>query len=198
MIDSSTSPDLADPASDGITVASALEAILITSDRPVPIARAAESMSVSGVPADTGAVEQAVSLLNESYADTGRSFRIERVAGGLRLMVLPDLAGVLTAFHSARASAKLSRAAIETLAVIAYRQPVTRAEVEAIRGVAAGDVLRSLIDRRLVTIAGRAEELGRPMLYGTTAEFLRMFGLSRLSDLPAAESFAAPVGGASE
>lgn len=198
MIESNLSPDLAEPALAGFTIESALEAILITSDRPVPASRAAEAMSTSGVPADAGAVEQAVAALNTSYASAGRSFRIEHVAGGLRLMVLPGLAGVLTAFHSARASTKLSRAALETLAVIAYRQPVTRAEIEAIRGVAAGDVLRSLIDRRLVTITGRAEELGRPMLYGTTAEFLKTFGLPRLSDLPAAEGFAVPLTGATE
>jgi segregation and condensation protein B len=104
-------------------------------------------------------------------------------------MTLPEFAEVVGAFHKERASAKLSKAAIETLSVIAYRQPITRADLEAIRGVACGEVLRTLIDKRLVTIAGRAEELGRPMLYGTTKEFLDNFGLASLKDLPPSSEF---------
>ena len=86
---------------------------------------------------------------------------------------------------------KLSPAALETLAIVAYRQPIVRAEIEAIRGVASGEVLRSLMERRLVRITGRAEELGRPMLYGTTREFLQVFGLASLADLPQRKEFAA-------
>ncbi|MHC4947976.1 MAG: SMC-Scp complex subunit ScpB, partial [Planctomycetota bacterium] len=86
-----------------------------------------------------------------------------------------------------RQQAKLSQAALETLAIVAYRQPILRAEIEAIRGVACGEVLRGLLDRRLVRVAGRAEELGRPMLYGTTSRFLKVFGLGGLADLPEVE-----------
>ena len=86
-------------------------------------------------------------------------------------------------------SGRLSRAALETLSIIAYRQPVTRASLEAIRGVACGEILRALLERRLVMIKGRAEELGRPMLYGTTKHFLDVFGLSSLKDLPKPEEF---------
>jgi segregation and condensation protein B len=101
-------------------------------------------------------------------------------------MTLPAMAPVLAAFHKARASNRLSRAAVETLAIIAYKQPLTRAHLESIRGVACGEVLRSLLERRMITIKGRAEELGRPMLYGTTKEFLDAFGLASLKDLPSA------------
>ena len=96
----------------------------------------------------------------------------------------PDVAPVLSRLLAARQQARLSQAAMETVSIISYRQPVLRAEIEAIRGVACGDVLRGLLERRLIRIAGRAEELGRPMLYGTTKEFLKVFGLSSPDDLP--------------
>jgi segregation and condensation protein B len=129
-------------------------------------------------------IDQAVAQLNEAYAATGRSFRIEQVAGGFRVMTLPAHAGVVAALHGQRTSARLTKAAIETLAIIAYKQPITRAQLEAIRGVACGEVLRSLMDRRLITVKGRAEELGRPILYGTTRQFLDHFGLASITDLP--------------
>jgi segregation and condensation protein B len=125
-----------------------------------------------------------VKSLNETYEQTGRSFRIEAVSGGFRVMTLPKFAPQIAVLHRRQASAKLSRASVETLAIIAYKQPITRAELEAIRGVSCGEVLKSLIDRRLVTIKGRAEELGRPMLYGTTKTFLDHFGLASVKDLP--------------
>jgi segregation and condensation protein B len=197
------------------TLGAAIEAILLTVDRPVPWPRLAEALGLIAPPADAGSDERpaagqieakprrrgrarqggedpaqqvasAVENLNRQYEATGRSFRIESVAGGYRVMTLPALAPVLAAFHKTRSSSRLSRAAVETLAVIAYKQPITRAHLEAIRGVACGEVLRSLLDRRLITIKGRAEELGRPILYGTTKEFLDAFGLASLKDLPSA------------
>ena len=135
-------------------------------------------------------LQAAIDDLNAQYAASGRTFRIEAVAGGVRMMTLPAFAPVLAAFHKARSGTRLSRPAIETLSIIAYRQPITRAQLEAIRGVSCGEVLRSLMERRLVTIKGRAEELGRPILYGTTKEFLDAFGLSSLKDLPSAEAAA--------
>jgi segregation and condensation protein B len=131
-----------------------------------------------------GLVEAAIALLNQQYQATSRSFRIERIAGGYRVMTLPAFAPALEAFHGKRERHALSRAAVETLAIIAYKQPITRAALESIRGVACGEVLRSLMERRLVTIVGRAEELGRPMLYGTSKAFLETFGLSSVKDLP--------------
>jgi segregation and condensation protein B len=99
-------------------------------------------------------------------------------------MTLPEHAETLAEFHRSRLPGKLSRAAVETLAIIAYKQPITRAQLEAIRGVSCGEVLKSLMERRIVTIKGRAEELGRPMLYGTTKQFLDQFGLASINDLP--------------
>jgi len=167
--------------------AAPLEAVLLTLDRPVSPAKLGEALSLG--PQGTDIIERAIEQLNEEYRASGRSFKIERVAGGFRLMTLPEFADIVGAFHKDRASAKLSKAAIETLSVIAYRQPITRADLEAIRGVSCGEVLRTLVDKRLVTIAGRAEELGRPMLYGTTKEFLDNFGLASLKDLPPSSEF---------
>ena len=168
----------------------AIEAVLLTLDKPTSAVRLAEALHVETD--DTSgrkSIEQAIEDLNEQYAQTGRSFRIEKIAGGYRLMTLAQFAPVVAAFHVARSKAKLSRPAIETLAIVAYKQPITRADLESIRGVSCGDVLRSLIDRRLITITGRAEELGRPMLYGTTKDFLDVFGLSSVKDLPPVTEF---------
>ena len=129
-------------------------------------------------------VDAAIVELNSQYESTGRAFRIECVSGGYRVMTLAVHAGVVAALRGTPEPTRLSRAAVETLAIIAYRQPITRADLEAIRGVACGEVLRSLMDRRLITVAGRAEELGRPLLYGTTKQFLDSFGLASLKDLP--------------
>jgi len=176
------------PASDPPTpgrLDAAVEALLLSLDRPTPSAKLAEAVGGAGLAEVTAeGVDASVERLNASYAETGRAFRIEHVAGGLRLMTLPEFAPILAAFHRLRAPSRLTRAALETLAIVAYRQPVTRAELEAIRGVACGEVLRSLLDRKLIRIAGRAEELGRPMLYGTTKQFLDTFGLASLQDLP--------------
>lgn len=136
-------------------------------------------------------VKKAVADLNREYEATGRAFRIESVAGGYRLMTLPRYAPVIEEFLGRRERTALSRPAVETLAIIAYKQPITRAQLEAVRGVACGEVLKTLVERRLVTITGRAEELGRPMLYGTTKPFLEAFGLSSLKDLPSIEEFRA-------
>jgi segregation and condensation protein B len=179
-------------------IAPAIEAILMSLDKPVRITRLAEALGlwhardadddpeaeVSGSGAD--AIREAVDELNETYERTGRSFRIESVAGGYRIMTLPEFSDALGAFHASRSSAKLSRAALETLAIVAYKQPITRAQLEAIRGVACGEVLRTLLERRLLAIVGRAEELGRPMLYGTSKRFLETFGLKSIKDLPSA------------
>ncbi len=129
-------------------------------------------------------IARAVEALNSEYQASGRSFRIEQVSGGYRMMTLPQFRSVIATLQGLGAGSKLSRAAIDTLAIIAYRQPITRAQLEAIRGVACGEVLKSLTDRRLVTIAGRSEELGRPLLYSTSKGFLDAFGLSSLKDLP--------------
>src|SRR5205823_3716699 len=122
--------------------------------------------------------------LNAQYEASNRSFRIEQVAGGFQLLTLPMFGDLLKKFHQKESDAKLTKAALETLAIIAYKQPILRADVEAIRGVACGETIRSLMEKHLVKIAGRAEEPGRPILYGTTKRFLELFGLNSLSELP--------------
>lgn len=169
----------------------AVEAILLSVDRPIPAAKIAEPLTPAlDNPVGVAEVEAAIARLNRFYDESGRAFRVEPVSGGYRLMTRPEHAPVIAAMHRARASTRLSRASLETLAIIAYRQPMTRAELEAIRGVACGEVLRSLMERKMIKITGRAEELGRPMLYGTTPQFLDAFGLATIKDLPKPEELA--------
>lgn len=163
-----------------------VEAALLTSERAMTSGKIAEALGLN-FPGGSKPVNEAIANLNEAYQDTGRAFRIEAVAGGWQVMTLPEHADVLAALHKTKAQSKLSPAAMETLAIVAYKQPVLRAELEAIRGVACGETLRSLMERHLVKITGRAEEIGRPMLYGTTKQFLEVFGLASLKDLPKPE-----------
>jgi len=166
-----------------------IEAVLLSVDRPMPAGKLAELTGAEGAKA----IHDAAVLLNETYRETGRSFTCEQVAGGYQLLTDARFAELLKKVHKTRAQSKLSPAAMETLAIVAYRQPILRAEIETVRGVASGEVLRSLMERGLVKIAGRAEEIGRPILYGTTRKFLEVFGLTGLKDLPQPEQFGAPV-----
>jgi segregation and condensation protein B len=168
----------------------AIEALLFAADKPLTDGRLAELLSLPEEVPATPFLDAAVRRINRSLDLTGRSMRIRRLAGGWRVMVESRFGALIEAMKGQRTSSRLSPAALETLSVVAYRQPITRAHVEAIRGVACGEVLRGLLERRLVRIAGRAEEVGRPMLYGTTREFLLAFGLGSLSDLPSAKEFA--------
>ncbi len=128
-----------------------------------------------------------VRKLNQLYDAEGRAFRIEEVAGGFQLLSRQKFASWLRRLHAAPVEIRLSGPAMETLAVVAYRQPVLRAEIEAIRGVQSGEVLRQLIERDMVRIVGRSDELGRPFLYGTGKRFLQVFGLRHLDELPQME-----------
>ena len=163
-------------------IAPKIEAALLCSERPLSAGRLAEALDLDA----TAPVQAAIAQLNADYARTGRSFRIEAVAGGFRVLTLPEHADVMLAMSRVqpRSGGGLSPAQLETLSIVAYRQPVLRTDVEAVRGVACGEVLRVLMERHLVKIVGRAEELGRPMLYGTTKQFLEVFGLASLRDLP--------------
>lgn len=168
----------------------ALEALLMTADRPLKPQAIIDPLNLLETKSDTvtqDSLEAAIDTLNEEYESTNRSFRIERVAAGYRIMTLPEFAPVVAAMHRARAGTRLTKTQLETLSIIAYRQPVTRAELENIRGVSCGDIVRALMDRQMVKITGRAEVLGRPMLYGTTPRFLDTFGLANLKDLPKPE-----------
>jgi segregation and condensation protein B len=165
-----------------------VEALLLSTHHPLTEGRLAELMDLPG----TKAVRRAVKLLNEQYEQTDRSFRIEQVAGGYQILTLPKFGEQLKKLHQKEIDSKLTKAALETLAIIAYKQPILRADLEAIRGVACGETVRSLMEKHLVKIAGRAEIPGRPILYGTTKRFLELFGLNSLKDLPASESLPAP------
>lgn len=160
-----------------------IEALLFASERSLSETK---MKTVLGLEDDDAIkqIKEAIQSLNTSYDTESRAFRIERIAGGYRVLTREELAPLVSRLQADRQQQKLSQAALETLSIIAYRQPVMRAEIEVIRGVACGEVLRGLMDRRLVKIVGRAEELGRPMLYGTTRDFLQIFGLASLGDLP--------------
>jgi len=168
---------------------SVIEAILFASDEPIPASRIA---SITGLTVKQ--VTAAVEALNQKYQANGHAFRIERIAGGLQLLTLPQYNVYLRRLARVREDHKLSPAALETLAIIAYKQPVIRAQIEAIRGVACGEVIKSLMVKGLVKIVGRAEVIGRPLQYGTTRRFLEVFGLNSLEDLPSIEELKRPKG----
>ncbi len=165
-----------------------VEAVLMTVDRPINAARIAEVLGLES----SKPVTEAIEALNRFYTDHDRSFRVEQLAGGYQILTLASFKDQLAALHKTKVDSRLSPAAMETLAIIAYKQPILRAQVEAIRGVSCGEVIRSLMDKHLVKIVGRAEEIGRPMLYGTTKRFLEVFGLASLKDLPKVEELAKP------
>jgi segregation and condensation protein B len=129
-------------------------------------------------------IEEIVTALNEKYLATDSSFRIRKVAGGYQLYIIEDYAGYVEELHTRRRNARLTRSALETLAIIAYRQPVTKLDIEMIRGVASDSVLHTLLERKLITLSGRAQTIGRPLLYRTTDEFLKYFNLNAIEDLP--------------
>jgi len=160
-----------------------LEAVLFLAGEPQGSRKLAELAAL----ADGTKARTLVRALNRLYDAEGSAFRVEEVAGGFRLMTRAKFAPWLRRLHQTPVEVRLSTPAMETLAVVAYRQPVLRAEIEAIRGVQCGELLRQLIERDLVRIAGRSEELGRPFLYGTTRRFLEVFGLRHLDELPRSE-----------
>jgi segregation and condensation protein B len=168
--------------------AAILEALLFSTHHPLTGQRLGELLDIKS----QKAIRKAVQDLNQQYRDSGRTFRVEQVAGGYQLLSLPEYGDILKRLHQREADAKLSKAALETLAIIAYKQPILRADIEAIRGVACGETIRSLMEKHLVNIAGRAEEPGRPILYGTTKRFLQLFGLNNLKDLPQSEELPKP------
>ncbi|MBN2593798.1 MAG: SMC-Scp complex subunit ScpB [Sedimentisphaerales bacterium] len=169
------------------TVESVIEAVLFASDEPLTDARLASIVETS-----SKQVRQHIKNLNDKYQSNNNAFRIEQIAGGNQMLTLSPYNHWLKKLLRARSDNKLSPAAMETLAIIAYKQPVMRADIEAIRGVAVGEVIRSLSYKGLVKIVGRAEVLGRPMLYGTTKKFLEVFGLNTLKDLPKVQELQEP------
>lgn len=160
-----------------------LEAALFLAREPL----SSRKLSLYANLADGTEARTLVRRLNQQYDEGGRAFRVEEFAGGYQLLTRPKLATWLRRLGHVPGETRLSAPAVETLAVIAYRQPVLRADIEAVRGVNCGEILRQLMDRDLVRIGGRSHELGRPYLYTTTRRFLQMFGLQSLDKLPRAE-----------
>lgn len=165
-----------------------IEALLFSSDRPISSGRLAE---LSGA-ADGRQARQIARELQQEYDREERAFGVEEIAGGFQLLSRAEFAPYVSRLHNRQRQESLSKPALETLAIVAYRQPITRAEVEDIRGVQSAHMLRALVEKRLVKTAGRSEELGRPLLYGTTRRFLETFGLRSLADLPKREEFGQP------
>ncbi|GHT36854.1 hypothetical protein FACS189427_09090 [Planctomycetales bacterium] len=159
---------------------SKLEAVLFLAREPLPIRRLAQLASLP----EGSRPKVLLRELNNRYVRQKSSFRIVEVAGGYQMRTLPEFAPWLIRMQEVPLAVKLSQPAMETLAVIAYRQPVLRSEIETLRGVQCGELIRQLLDRGLVKIAGRSEELGRPFYYGTTKAFLEVFGLNSLDNLP--------------
>lgn len=168
----------------------AIEAMLFSSPEPVSARKLAEPLRDTGI--GVRGVRKLIKQLAEEYVATGRAFSIEEIAGGFQIMTKPEFAEYIADLHGSGGGGRLSQAALETLAVIAYKQPVTRADIEAIRGVHAGPLLRMLLQKGLVKITGRAEVLGRPLLYGTTKRFLEYFALKSLNELPRVEELPSP------
>ncbi|HEY4233137.1 MAG TPA: SMC-Scp complex subunit ScpB [Lacipirellulaceae bacterium] len=161
---------------------SRLEAVLLLAREPLSLRKLAQSANLT----DATEARTLLTELRRCYDARGCAFGVEQLAGGYQLMTRPQFAHWLRPLVPAEQEIRLSPPALETLAVVAYRQPVLRAEVEAIRGVTCGEILRQLMDRDLLRIVGRSEELGRPLSYGTTKRFLHVFGLSNLDGLPLA------------
>jgi segregation and condensation protein B len=169
------------------TYISVIEALIFSSDDSLAaeeIIRAIKSIDGEDVELTKDEVESTVDLLNQKYSDSGDSFRILRIANGYLYATSEEFSKYVGYLSSERTKRRLSQAALETLSIIAYKQPITKPELESIRGVNSDYILTTLLEKNLITIKGRAETVGRPLLYGTTDEFLKYFGLNNLSDLP--------------
>ena len=164
---------------------SAIEALLFVAGTPL----SADRLKAVFEESTAEQVETQLQALRQEYDDRGGGIMLAEVAGGYQFATRPENAAWVRKFKSVKVSAKLSKAALETLAIVAYKQPVTRSEAEAIRGVNIGGIMRNLMERRLVKIVGKKDVPGKPMLYGTTPEFLQYFGLKDLSAMPTLKEF---------
>lgn len=159
-----------------------MESVLFVAEEPLSTYRLAEALEVT-----QGQIEQALDALTGHY--DGRGLQLQRMDGRVQLTTAPEAAPCVEQFLGLEARVHLSQAALEALAIVAYRQPITRPEVEAVRGVGSDSVLRTLLSAGLIDRVGRADAVGRPFLYGTTPEFLQHFGLQSLDELPPLEEF---------
>lgn len=158
-----------------------LEALLFTLDRPISVSRLCELLP-KGTREDV--VRATLDALRNEFDATGRAFTLVEVAGGYQLMTRPEHEELIRAYHKSETKRRMSRAALETLAIIAYRQPIKRVDIEAVRGVGSMDIIKGLMEAGLVRTVGREEAPGTPLLYGTTEKFLALFGLKDLTELP--------------
>jgi len=161
-----------------------VEALLFVSGDPISIDRLRDVIGVG-----KEALQTALERLQKEYAESNRGLQVVQIAGGYQLSTRIEMAPWIKEMEKIKAASRLSKPGLETLAIIAYKQPVTRAEIETIRGVDAAGVLKTLMERKLVKIVGRKEVAGRPMMYGTTREFLQYFGLADLTGLPTLKEF---------
>lgn len=183
----------------GIDMRHALEVILFSVTEPISSYQIARLLEEGGWVPDNGnltpgQVERYIEYLVHEWEDEGRPLTVLRIAGGFQMATRPEWSELITKLREDRRSHRLSRAALETLAIVAYRQPVIRPDIDAIRGVNSDSALKTLLERGLVTISGRDEGPGRPLLYKTTLQFLKYFGLNNLQDLPDPSELATILG----
>lgn len=166
---------------------SVIEALIFSSDDPITsqeIIKAIKGIDGDDSQISNDEVDNAVDELNKRYEELGISFCIQKIAHGFLFSTKPDYSKYVGYLSSEKSKRRLSQAALETLAIIAYKQPLTKPELETIRGVNADYIITTLLEKNLITISGRAETIGRPLLYNTTDEFLKYFGLHKITDLP--------------
>ncbi len=165
-----------------------VEALLFAVQEPISVRKISEI--VEGTEAKE--IREVIQQLREEYDSHDRVFQIEEIANGFQLLSRPEYHEWISKIRKKSGESKLSQQALETLSIIAYKQPIIRADIEAIRGVQSGQMIRTLIEKGLVKITGRDEVLGRPLLYGTTTKFLDHFGLKSIKDLPKVEDLEMP------
>lgn len=182
--------DTDSPTQDREGLHAIVEALIFASEEPLTI-----DDLIDLFPKETKKrLEEALEEVGRSYADARRGLQVTRVAGGYAITTRPDLGGWVRALFRSRNRRRLSAAALETLAIIAYRQPITTPEIQGLRGIDPSGVLQNLLDKKLVRVLGRKKVVGKPILYSTTREFLTHFGLNSLEDLPSVEEFGGLAG----
>ena len=165
-----------------------VESLVFAAEEPITLRKLTDI--IEG--ADSAQIQEAILQLKTDYDAQGRSFKSEEIAGGYQLFTKPDYYEWIAKLRKKSGETKLSQAALETLAIIAYKQPILRANLESIRGVQSGQIIRLLMEKDLVKVVGRDESLGHPLLYGTTRKFLEYFGLKDMKDLPKIEELESP------
>ncbi len=182
-------PDAPAPPHDREALLAIVEALIFAAEEPLTLDDLVDLFPQESRDALDGTLEEIV----RSYAAADRGLRVSRVAGGYAITTRPELGEWVRALFRSRNRRRLSAAALETLAIVAYRQPITTPEIQALRGTDPGAVLQNLLDKKLVRILGRKKVVGKPILYGTTRDFLAHFGLNSLDDLPTVEEFGGPA-----